>query len=619
MKSNKGKRLSLLLTAAMLLGILPTTSLAAEPTTAQLVTKDQLTTFDTDDSNGDNSAKVYFGDNNQQWYIAGSQSADTVVLFATAPVGSNVKFESNWNSPKKDPALWADCSYLEEKEIKEVSSNHYGADSTLRNTLQNLKASHFTAAEQNLMLPTTIYTLDSYNNVVYSVTDTLYAPYGDEDNRLVTVGANAPDALNSGLVISGSCNPSRQYWLRTPDSSKSQRHNALSANSSGYVSSGSVKVARGVCPAFQLDLSSVLFASSIPAAESDGMLTASDALTLRYASSSIGSAEVSADKTQVTLTEVPAGTYLMVQNGEGTQAKSVDGVTSVSASDMGVSSFENCEVWLEQADAADNMVYAAMATEEVRYSVEITGNTGITITSGNGTQSVKAGAEIEAVTLQAGPEYFMPDDYQDTIQGLNGLTVTRAGDTITISGTPESDVVITLEALGYKAADYSKVDAAIEKANALNKDDYKDFSAVETAIEAVVRDKDITEQETVDGYAAAIEDAISKLEAKPTDPTKPEEPTKPTDPTKPEEPAKPTDPTKPEEPTKPADPTKPAEPAKPTDPTKPVTPAQPGKPSKPNTPHTGDNSNAMLWTSMGLLALAGLVFVFFFGKRKTKH
>ena len=46
-----------------------------------------------------------------------------------------------------------------------------------------------------------------------------------------------------------------------------------------------------------------------------------------------------------------------------------------------------------------------------------------------------------------------------------------------------------IAALQYKDADYTKVDAAIAKANALNKDDYKDFSGVEAAVKAVVRGK----------------------------------------------------------------------------------------------------------------------------------
>ena len=66
------------------------------------------------------------------------------------------------------------------------------------------------------------------------------------------------------------------------------------------------------------------------------------------------------------------------------------------------------------------------------------------------------------------------------------------------------------------SADYSAVDAAIAKANALKKDDYKDFSAVETAINAVVRDKNIMEQSEVDKMAKAIEDAIVALVKKPS-------------------------------------------------------------------------------------------------------
>ena len=77
-----------------------------------------------------------------------------------------------------------------------------------------------------------------------------------------------------------------------------------------------------------------------------------------------------------------------------------------------------------------------------------------------------------------------------------------------------------IAALQYKDADYTKVDAAIAKVNALNKNDYKDFSGVEAAVKAVVRGKNITEQSEVDKMAKAIEDAIAALEKKPAS-TKP--------------------------------------------------------------------------------------------------
>ena len=91
-----------------------------------------------------------------------------------------------------------------------------------------------------------------------------------------------------------------------------------------------------------------------------------------------------------------------------------------------------------------------------------------------------------------------------------------------------SDITITADtathtqtiAMTCLPADYTKVDAAIAKANALNKDEYKDFTAVEAAVKAVVRDKNITEQSEVDAMAKAIEDAIAALEKKPAS-TKP--------------------------------------------------------------------------------------------------
>ena len=78
-----------------------------------------------------------------------------------------------------------------------------------------------------------------------------------------------------------------------------------------------------------------------------------------------------------------------------------------------------------------------------------------------------------------------------------------------------------IAALQYKDADYTKVDAVISKVNALKKDDYKDFSAVEAAVKSVVRGKNITEQSEVDNMAKAIEDSIAALEKKPAI-TKPE-------------------------------------------------------------------------------------------------
>lgn len=61
------------------------------------------------------------------------------------------------------------------------------------------------------------------------------------------------------------------------------------------------------------------------------------------------------------------------------------------------------------------------------------------------------------------------------------------------------------------AADYTAVDEAVKAAEALNKDDYEDFSAVTKAIEAVDRTLTSEDQAKVDAMAKAITDAINGL------------------------------------------------------------------------------------------------------------
>ena len=116
------------------------------------------------------------------------------------------------------------------------------------------------------------------------------------------------------------------------------------------------------------------------------------------------------------------------------------------------------------------------------------------------------------------------DEYKDFTAVETAINAVVRGKNITEQAVVDAmaqAIETALAALEYKDADYSKVNAAIEKANALNKDEYKDFTAVETAINAVVRGKNITEQSAVDDMAKAIENAINALEIKPAEP-KPE-------------------------------------------------------------------------------------------------
>ena len=136
------------------------------------------------------------------------------------------------------------------------------------------------------------------------------------------------------------------------------------------------------------------------------------------------------------------------------------------------------------------------------------------------------------------PKYLVtfvvaPADMTNVVITVNGEPVEENAEleagtyTVTVAAdnceTVNKEITITADRathtqqleLRYLDADYSKVDAAIAKAKALNKNEYKDFTKVEEAVNAVVRGKNITEQAEVDAMAKTIEDAIAALERKP--------------------------------------------------------------------------------------------------------
>ena len=77
----------------------------------------------------------------------------------------------------------------------------------------------------------------------------------------------------------------------------------------------------------------------------------------------------------------------------------------------------------------------------------------------------------------------------------------------------ETGIAIATLYKGY-GTEAINVDETIAKTEKLNKDNYKDFSKVETAIDGVVRGKNITQQDEVDAMVKAINDAIIALEKK---------------------------------------------------------------------------------------------------------
>ena len=181
---------------------------------------------------------------------------------------------------------------------------------------------------------------------------------------------------------------------------------------------------------------------------------------------------------------------------------------------------ENVPACFKYQDAGTEKTLDFMKTED--FFNEITAAGGNYRFNSNGTPILPA------------PKYAVsfvvtPAELANVVIKVNGQEVTKPVDleagTYTVEVSADnckafnSNITITADtathtqtiAMTYLPADYTKVDEAIAKANALNKDNYKNFSAVEAAVNAVVHDKNITEQDEVDAMAKAINDAIDAL------------------------------------------------------------------------------------------------------------
>ena len=328
----------------------------------QFATVDQLKSFNTNDDDGvAKSAKVYFGQSDQQWWIAGSQDDNSITLFAASPLETEVQFQSNENNGVYNG--------------QDVYANHYGV-SDIRNKLKELETSYFTSAEQDLMNDTTIYTNDTKNNGVYSTTDKLYLAYGVyKDKQYITVGRNSQDSLNDGLRVDNSywCS---WLWLREP---WKERQHTLGVGPNSSVEGCRVGGTNDLVPAFGLDMSSAEFASAVPAVSSGGSLELQDtdgsgAFTLRFKSGDLGLALYNNDKSKVTLSGVQPSTFLVVQNNTVAKAIDITGKTEVKASELDLTDFANCKVWLEKT-TEDRITYATFASNPQEGAVAIVGTT----------------------------------------------------------------------------------------------------------------------------------------------------------------------------------------------------------------------------------------------------
>ena len=444
--------------AAELMPVLPdmgSEAHAAGPDVTAFATREQLAddaNFSMDRNKSGSVQKVYFGQdgagNAQEWYIAGAEpaggNANGLVLFAASPLGAKQMFDSTGDEKKAYSPDWG-CNYSAAPSA--VSVNHYGG-SDLRRELKKLEGdtSYFTGSENRLMQETTIATGESKSpETTYTTTDKLYAATRDIPIDRFVVGTNSEEDLTSGLKISIGKITGESFWLRSPyDNGSRWAYDVWPAREAiGYAE---VNVSNAVRPAFSLNLTSVLFASAAPAAGSDGSLATGDAFTLRYQSTTLGTAVIRLDKASVAVSGAPADTYLVVQNAAGAWAKSVSGTTTVRPGDMGegLTSFADCKVWLETTDA-DRITTAALATEEEGYRVTATPDIGMSRAAQSGAESqiVTKGSAITDIVYEANAGYCFPEGY--SVGEVNGITVTRnSEDEITVSGTPTADTDVAL-------------------------------------------------------------------------------------------------------------------------------------------------------------------------------
>ncbi len=391
--------------------------------------------------------KIIFGQNGsgspQLWKIAGPDteiSEDKIILFADSALGTSVFQEESvyWDQDQYDykvmkyNASW-NCAYPAGTEMTnlQVNPNHYGA-SVLRQTLNGYIAdtNYFSEPETSKMNSTTISTHDTKNDVDYTVTDKLYVPsFVNAVWDCIYVGASNIPIHVSKLV---DCT---NFWMRPPEDEmmgyylKELHVDSDNTIGAAIIEQKGVEAEKSVVPAFDLNLSTVSFASAAGAASSTGY-TANNAMeeytyTLRYKSNGEESAVISADGSKINV-EKANGKYLMVQNGNGVYALAInsDSVT-VNARDItmgsALSNFDNCKVWIEST--ADRITTAKLAKRISLNKASTTINKGSTEKL---TAIISSDDPISTVTWSSNNESVATVSNDGTVKavGLGKATIT---------------------------------------------------------------------------------------------------------------------------------------------------------------------------------------------------
>ncbi len=459
--------MAFVLSLAMVAGLVPAMSGGAntvqaasgsgtEPSVSAYATKTQLMdgTF-APNANGTaaNIGKLVFGKNSsgtaQQWYILGKDedvSGDNTIIFAASPIATRQAFNSSIDN-KTDSNLWSDCTYGGGT-VNEVFANHYGA-SNLRKELKTMATdtSYFTSAEQGWMNDTTVTTRDTKNSATYTTTDKLYALQGkyNDDNKLWAGSSDSTVLAKSSYWSSGDV-----FWLRSPVGGNSS--STLLVLPGDGVGGGDVSLELTVQPASNLNLSSVLFASSATAASSDTVsntIASETAMTLRFDGTGKNIGTVTYNTTPGDIKVAKGSTSqtvaLVVQGNGGRNdwyySKQITGTEIVKVSDIVAASntpssidLSTCKIWLEITDSTENLTYAVNASQ----TPDVTAPS-ITTQPGNATVKVGETATFTLAASGTALTYQWQIDRNDgngwvNIAGANEASYTTSTVNISCSG-----------------------------------------------------------------------------------------------------------------------------------------------------------------------------------------
>ena len=268
---------------------------------------------------------------------------------------------------------------------QEVYASHYGA-SELRKVLQDMvrddNDTYFSDAEKAIMNEVKVTTEDSdYKR--YTISDKLYAPGCDSYNYLshkellIAVNTNTKKIASSIYWAVG-----EPFWTRTPrygGSISELTANPYEIQNSYRIEGHDVNEKLAVRPLANLNLATVLFASSATAATSDsavyGTIAEGTAMRLRIngKNKDIGSVYYNFENGYIRATKgsISYTVSLVIQGNDGTNdwyySKKIDKTDTVKVSDiqraLNISDdidWRNCQIWLETTDE-DRMTYAVPA------------------------------------------------------------------------------------------------------------------------------------------------------------------------------------------------------------------------------------------------------------------